>query len=297
MGADWEGILGAEGADIQDAYDDLVWRAEHPGEPATHAPEDYSDRPDDDVYLYESGWDVEAWAVVRNEDVHFFTDARNAFYETEILHLSDWDNLDVLECIAFDATPQDDGCTRIDISVGCEDYFTEERLFELRDELAPLAISGHLRAEGLNSAIDTCVCTTLYECSFGNAAAAEEGSESPFDNINTQLSCVSGDEALLVNRLPKLLVDGMGCMTEEDLIHALPHDLKQRIRAMGEDEVFADEERLAELAPAADASEAADGDAASEPSGDDPADETLATEGSEDFDGLYGLDTDDEIPF
>jgi hypothetical protein len=27
MGFDWEEILGAEGEDIQDAYDDRVWRA------------------------------------------------------------------------------------------------------------------------------------------------------------------------------------------------------------------------------------------------------------------------------
>ena len=71
-----------------------------------------SGRTDDDVYQYDCGWEVEAQVVVKYANVHYFTDARDEFAATEIIHLSDWGDLDVLECITFDAALQNDGRSR-----------------------------------------------------------------------------------------------------------------------------------------------------------------------------------------
>ena len=67
---------------------------------------------------------------MKDANVHYFTDARDEFAATEIIHLSDWGDLDVLECITFDAALQNDGRSRIDISVYFESYFAEERIWE-----------------------------------------------------------------------------------------------------------------------------------------------------------------------
>lgn len=73
---------------------------------------------------------MEAQVVVKYANVHYFTDARDEFAATEIIHLSDWGDLDVLECITFDAALQNNGRTRIDISVYFESYFAGERIWE-----------------------------------------------------------------------------------------------------------------------------------------------------------------------
>lgn len=73
---------------------------------------------------------MEAQVVVKYANVHYFTDARDEFAATEIIHLSDWGDLDVLERITFDAALQNNGRTRIDISVYFESYFAGERIWE-----------------------------------------------------------------------------------------------------------------------------------------------------------------------
>lgn len=288
---------------MQDAYDDLVWRETHHGEPENHIPLDHSDFPDDDAYEYECGWDVNAEVTVKNEDMHYFTDARQAFAETTIMHLSDWDNLDVLECITYDTFPQDNDRTLVFIYVDPEDYFTEERMFELRDALASFAIVGDMKAEDCGYSTGRtdhyCVYSTVYEYRFDKARASVEGLS------HVQVACDTGDEAFLVNGLPELFIDNAKRMTVEDFIHALPHDLKQKIRDMSEDEVFADEDRFTPPAPVdtsktSDGDSDANGDATGDVAPDSSAAEALSSSDLDDLEAIdliAGNDDDDIVPF
>lgn len=101
-----------------------------------------SGRTDDDVYQYDCGWEVEAQIVVKYANVHYFTDARDEFAAIEIIHLSDWGDLDVLECITFDAALQNDGRTRIDISVCFESSLSKSAYSSSSTYWLPLQSAG-----------------------------------------------------------------------------------------------------------------------------------------------------------